>query len=238
MKRIAVVGAWTKNLGDLSASGLPVYRVFFQELSRLGYVEGQNLVLERYSGEGRTERYADLARDVISAHPDLIFTVGTLAPDFKMATTTIPIVALLSDPIALGLVTSLARPGGNITGITTDAGLELYGKRIGLLAQVTPKLSNLRYLASQLHWERPTGAAARTAARQAGILLTGALLASPIDEAEYRRVFNSMEQDRVDALLVSEEPVHFLYRQLSSNWLQEVVFPQFIQLASTPKSAG
>ena len=113
-------------------SGRPYYRAFFEELSRLGYVEGQNLGVERYSGEGQPERYAELVRDVVNTHPDLILAVGArLSLDFKMATTTIPIVTIIIDPIAMGLVASIARPGGNITGVTIAAGLELIGKRIG-----------------------------------------------------------------------------------------------------------
>ena len=114
MKRIAMVSV----ARDMSANGARIYRAFFEELSRLGYVEGQNLGVERYSGEGRTERYAELARDVVNTHPDLILAVGgRLSLDFKMATTTIPIVTIIIDPIAMGLVTSIARPGGNITAL-------------------------------------------------------------------------------------------------------------------------
>jgi putative ABC transport system substrate-binding protein len=88
--------------------------------------------VERYSGEGRPERYAELARDVVNTHPDLILAVGgRLSLDFKMATTTVPIVAIIVDPIALGLVASIARPGGNITGVAIAAGLEIIGKRMG-----------------------------------------------------------------------------------------------------------
>ena len=112
MKRIAYVHPATK-VSELSLSGPPRYRAFFEELNRLGYVEGQNLGVERYSGEGEPERYADLARDVVNTHPDLILAVGArLSLDFKMATTTIPIVTVIGDPIAMGLVASIARPGG------------------------------------------------------------------------------------------------------------------------------
>ncbi|MBR0884597.1 hypothetical protein ABIF65_008928 [Bradyrhizobium japonicum] len=90
MKRIAYVHS-AGNVSRISASGIPFYRAFFEELGRLGYVEGQNLTVERYSGEGRTERYAELARNVVNTHPDLNLAVGgRLALDFKMATTTIP----------------------------------------------------------------------------------------------------------------------------------------------------
>jgi putative ABC transport system substrate-binding protein len=103
------------------------YRVFFDELRRLGYVEGQNLVVERYSGEGRPEHFRALAADVVRHNPDLVYVIsgGALLLAFKAETKSIPIVGLTGDPIALGAVSSLARPGGNITGISVDAGTEI-----------------------------------------------------------------------------------------------------------------
>ena len=208
MKRIAFVRP-AGPVNEASVSGSPYYRAFFEELSRLGYVEGQNLEVERYSGEGRPERYAELARDVVNTHPDLIIAVAArLSLDFKTATTTIPIVSLINDPIVLGLVASIARPGGNITGVTISGGLELIGKRMGLLVEAMPKLSTVSYLVSRPYWEDPRGAAAREGAKQAGISLKAALLGSVFDEAEYQRVFRSMEQDRADALMVSDEAEH------------------------------
>src|SRR6266550_3800344 len=168
MKRIALVSPATK-IGDMGVNRNRYYRLFFEELGRLGYVEGQNLVVERYSGEGRTEHYADLARDVVNTHPDLIFCISyRLALNLKAATTTIPIAAITADPIALGLVSSLARPGGNITGVSVDAGIEVMGKRLALLLEATSKLSNARFLVSKLNWEGVLGAAVREASRRAG----------------------------------------------------------------------
>jgi len=205
MKRIAYVHS-AGNVSRISANGEPCYRAFFEELSRLGYVEGQNLGVERYSGDGRTERYAVLARDVVNTRPDLILAVGgRLSLDLKSATTTIPIVTMIIDPIAIGLVPSIARPGGNITGVTIAGGLEIIGKRMGLLVEAVPKLSTVGYLASRPFWEDPRGAAVREAAKQAGISLSPVML-SAFDEAEYQRVFRSMEQDRADAFMVSDEP--------------------------------
>src|SRR6266850_167242 len=212
MKRIAYVHPSAK-VSEISVSGRPYYRAFFEELSRLGYVEGQNLAVERYSGEGRPERYAGLARDVVNTHPDLIVAVAArLSLDFNMATTTIPIVSLIIDPIAMGLVASIARPGGNITGVTISGGLELIGKRFGLLAEAMPKLSTVSYLVSRPYWEDPRGAAAQEGAKQAGLSLKAALIGSAFNEAEYQRVFKSMEQDRAAALVVSDEAEHFAYR--------------------------
>jgi putative ABC transport system substrate-binding protein len=212
--RVAMVSPSTR-VDDMTSAGHRNYRVFFEELNRLGYVEGQNLLVERFSGEGRTEHYADLARDVVSTNPDLIFSVSArLSLNFKMATATIPIVAITADPIVAGLVPSIARPGGNITGISVDAGVEIGGKRLGLLREATPKLANARFLVSQTIWERPEGAAVREAAKQAGIKMEGGLLGTVVDEAEYRRVFSLMEQDRVDGLVVSDQSEHFNYRRL------------------------
>lgn len=212
MKRIAFVLPSAK-VSQMSVSGHPYYRAFFEELSRLGYIEGQNLGVERYSGEGRTERYAELVRDVVNTHPDLILTAGgLLSLDFKMATTTIPIVTITADPVAIGLAASIARPGGNVTGTTIDGGLEIIGKRFGLLVEAMPKLSVVRYLASRPIWEGPTGAAWREAAKRAGVSLSATLLGSAFNEEEYRRIFTSMEQDRAEALMVSAEPEHITYR--------------------------
>jgi putative tryptophan/tyrosine transport system substrate-binding protein len=208
MPRIAFVISAGK-VSTISVSG---FRAFFEELSRVGYVEGQNLGVERYSGEGRTERYPELARDVVSTHPDLILAVGgRLSLDFKMATTTIPIVTMVIDPIALGLVASIARPGGNITGATISGGLDIIGKRMGLLVEAMPKLSTVGYLASRPFWEDARGGSAG-GGKRAGVALSPAVLGTAFNEAEYQRIFTSLEQDRVDVLMVSEEPEHFTYR--------------------------
>ena len=213
MMRVAMVSPATK-IGDMGVNGSRYYRVFFEELSRLGYVEGRNLVVERYSGEGRTEHYAELARDVVNTHPDLIFSQTTrLALNFKAATATIPIVTTTADPIAGGLVSSLAQPGGNITGVSVDAGIEVLGKRLVLLLEATSKLTNARFLASQLSWEGFSGASVREASRRAGISLAGEPMRS-FNEQEYQRVFSSMVHERVDGILVSDESEQFAYRRL------------------------
>ena len=134
MKRIAFVTASAK-ISELVASNNR-YRPWFEELRRLGYIEGQNVAIERYSAEDRTDRYDKLALDVVSTNPDVIFAIyGRLALAFKKSTTTIPIVCVSPDPIALGIVSNLAHPGENITGVSIDAGIEVVGKRLGLLLE-------------------------------------------------------------------------------------------------------
>ena len=106
--------------------GGSAWRAFFGELRRLGYVEGKNLIIERYSAEGHHERYADLARQIVTRNPDVTVTgTNPVVIAFMAATSTIPVVAFMLDPLKAGLVTSLARPGGNLTGITLDAGIEI-----------------------------------------------------------------------------------------------------------------
>ena len=93
--------------------GGSAWRAFFGELRRLGYIEGENLIIERYSAEGHHERYADIARDIVSRRPDVIVTgTNPVVTAFKAATSTIPVVAFMLDPLHAGLVTSLSRPGG------------------------------------------------------------------------------------------------------------------------------
>ena len=89
-------------------SGDPFFQALFNELRRLGYVEGQSLLIERYSGEGRASHYADLARDVVSRNPDVIISRSNeIILDFKAATTTIPIVGVFGSPVEVGIVREL-----------------------------------------------------------------------------------------------------------------------------------
>jgi putative ABC transport system substrate-binding protein len=100
-------------------------------MRRLGDVEGQNLAVERHSGEARSEGSAELAREVVSRNPEVIVTItATIALAVQTAAGTIPIVATFGDPIAGGLTTSLAHPGGKINGVTVLSGEEIWGKRL------------------------------------------------------------------------------------------------------------
>jgi putative tryptophan/tyrosine transport system substrate-binding protein len=183
--------------------------VFFEELRRRGFVEGQNLVYERYSAEGRTDQFSELARDVVRSNPDLIFAdMTSLVLALKAATTTIPIVAYMSDPVAAGIVPSLARPGGNITGVT-DTGPEFWGKYVELLKEAVPGLSSVGFLASRKGWELPEGAAMQEAARRVQISLIGPPLDYPLDAAEYRRVIAAIAQAGAQALIVFDQPQNY-----------------------------
>ena len=127
--------------------GGSAWRAFFAELRRLGYVEGENLIIERYSAEGHHERYADLIREIIIRKPDLIVTgTNPVVKAVTAATSTIPVVAFMLDPLKAGLVSGLARPGGNLTGITLDAGIEIWEKRLQMLKEAVPLTAKAAFL--------------------------------------------------------------------------------------------
>ena len=127
---------------------LTINNTFRQRLRELGYIEGQNLVIELRSAPGKRERFRELAAELVRLKVDLILGVGSYATRVaKEATTTIPIVmgSSTEDPIRYGLVASLARPGGNVTGLV-DMMSELAGKQLELLKETFPNLSRVAYL--------------------------------------------------------------------------------------------
>ena len=212
--RIAIVHP-SAPVAELTDTGSPRFSALFKELRRLGYVEGQNIAVERYSGKGQTEHYAELASEVVGRNPDLILTnTSRLVFNFMAATTTIPIVGLMADPVRFGIVESLARPGGNITGVSTDAGQEIWGKRLDLLREVVPGTSKVGYLASRWNWESPIAIAAlQEAAKRMGISLIGPPLEGT-EEQEYRRVFEALTRSQPGALIVSDSAENLTYRRI------------------------
>ena len=178
-------------------------RRFYQTLRQLGDTEPGHLVVERYSAEGRSERFAALAAAVVSRNPDVILTnSNSLVKTFTMATATIPIVGITGDPIAAGLVTSLAHPGGNLTGVSIDAGFEIVSKRLQILKEAVPRAIKVAYLLSNA-WDDRTMSSYREAGQQLGMALTGNILPE-VDDARLRRIFAEMAQQKFDAVLVDE----------------------------------
>jgi putative tryptophan/tyrosine transport system substrate-binding protein len=138
---------------------------FVQRLRELGWDEGRNVAIEYRWAEGRPERYREIAAEFVGLKVDVIVTVGSAVPATMRATSTIPIVfAIAVDPLGTGMVASLARPGGNVTGLATQT-IELPGKRLDLLRGVLPDLhklavlSNVNYPAAD-HEAAEVGAAA------------------------------------------------------------------------------
>jgi len=122
----------------------PNINAFRRGLRELGYVEGQNLIIEYRSGEGRIERFPDLAVELVRLKVDVLVTRGTPASlAAKNATTTIPIVmAAIGEPVGTGMVGSLAQPGGNVTGLSAFVN-ELAAKRVEIMREIVPKISRM-----------------------------------------------------------------------------------------------
>jgi putative ABC transport system substrate-binding protein len=153
-------------LGADATAFSPWTAAFVTHLRELGWIENRNVAIESRWSEGRTERYAEIAAEFVRLKVDVIVTVGSAVPTVRQATLVIPIVfAVAIDPVGNGLVASLAKPGGNVTGLSLQAA-NLAGKRIELLREVVPQLRRLAIIfnvgnAQPVLEMEETGAAAR-----------------------------------------------------------------------------
>jgi putative ABC transport system substrate-binding protein len=225
---------------NMKIGGDSASTVFFQELQRLGFVEGQNLIVERYSAEGKRERLADLAQEVVSTQPDLIFSSGTpLTRAFMAATTSIPIVAITGDPIRQGLVTNIAHPDRNVTGVSVDAGFELWGKRIELFAEVFPKARTVIYMVTtEAAWEGPGSRAAREAAKKLGISLVPTIVGSPVNEQTLRRTFETISPGQTDGITFAYESEFFAERFLIVDLVRKIGLPAIYGIREQAEACG
>ena len=192
------IGVLESTSPALNAANLAAFQ---QELRELGYVERQNYAIEYRSADGRLERFPDLAAELVRLKVDLIVTRGTTgALAAKNATRTIPIVMATSgDPVAAGLVASLARPGGNVTGLSS-INAELVGKRLGFLKEAIPGLARIAVV---LNLSNPTLVTQRkqieVAARSLGFQPQFLDVRKPEDLG---RAFDTAVKQRADAIHV------------------------------------
>jgi len=190
--------------GGSPATSLSVLEAFRQGLRELGYVEGQNIVIEDRWGEGRNDRLPELAAELVRLKVDVIVTRGDVATlAAKQATSAIPIVmATVGNP--LGFVASLARPGGNITGLSNLA-VDISGKWLELLKEAAPRITRAAVLwnpANPTHavfWEET-----QIAAQALGVSLVRLDFRSPDD---FDSAFTAMTKERVGALVVFPDPM-------------------------------
>jgi putative ABC transport system substrate-binding protein len=197
--------------GNERAVNPALYAAFFEALQEFGWVEGKNVVVEYRHAENRPERLPELAADLVRREVDVIAAAGTLAPlAAKQATTTIPIVMTAAgDPLGSGLVASLARPGGNVTGMSLMAS-DLGAKRLELLREVLPRLSRVAVLwnaanpYSLLVFEQ-TQAGGRTL----GIEVQSLPVRGPDD---FDSAFEAARGLHPDALITVEDPLTASYR--------------------------
>jgi putative ABC transport system substrate-binding protein len=135
-------------LGTTSAAAWsPWTAAFTQRLRELGWIEGRTIAIEYRWAEGRSERFAEIAAEFVRLKVDVIITGGSAAVAAKQATSVVPIVFVLGEPVGTGLVATLARPGGNVTGLSNQQ-TDLPGKRLELLREVLPSLRQLAIMAN------------------------------------------------------------------------------------------
>jgi putative ABC transport system substrate-binding protein len=188
----------------------PGVRAFLEALQANGYTEGRNLIFERRSAEGKYDRYPEIFTELLRLGVNVIVTIGEdMTQRARQATSTIPIVMAYSNyPVEAGLVQSLARPGGNVTGVNVSPTAELEGKRLELLKEAIPKVSRVAFLALRSEWESSIARSVQTAAGKLGMTL---YLAENTPN-EYDNAFAAMSRDRPDAVFVANSPVNFGHR--------------------------
>ena len=216
----APLAAEAQQVGKVSRIGVftgaapsPAWDGLWQGLHELGWVEGKNLVIERRYAEGKFDRLPDIAAELVNLKVDVIVAVTNRAAfPARQATSTIPIVAIaMHEAVGVGLVASLARPAGNVTGVESQAP-ELDVKRLELLRGLSPKVSRLAVLynpgdpAMQFH-RRHT----ESAAQMFGMTVRASEVRIPQD---FDSVFAAMMKERPDALLTFTDTFMFTHRRL------------------------
>jgi putative ABC transport system substrate-binding protein len=232
--RVARIGYLSS--GTATANAL-LHKAFIEGLREHGWTDGQNIAIEyRWDMTGGSALDA-LADDLARLETDLIVVSGAPAAlAAQQATTTMPIVMVgVSDPVTLGLVPSLARPGGNITGLTT-VNIELAGKRVGLLKELIPKVSRVAIL-----WDEANPTAEfnvkETEAAAASVGLTPQVFAVR-GPNEFSRAFSAMSKEHVGALLVGPSPLFFGQRRRLADLAVEHRLPTVFTLGEYTQAGG
>ena len=200
--RIGVLGGRAR----ADATATPNVEAFLDGLREHGWVEGHNIALEFRSAEGHVERYPDLVAELVRLPVDVLFASGgdPAAWAAKHATSTLPIVMISTDPVGTGLVASLARPGGNITGLSIQAA-EVGGKRLALLKEAVPQASRVAVL-----WNAAFPGKAselqdtQVAAQALGVTLVSIEVREP---ADFDRAFAALSRESPEALITFAEPL-------------------------------
>ena len=220
-----------------ASPGLPTFQAFQQRLQELGYVEGQTLALEVRAAEGQLERLPGLAAELVRLHVDVIVASGPEATlrAARGATETLPIVmrARDYDPIALGYVAGLARPGGNITGVVQQR-LEVTAKQLELLKEALPMVTRVAVL-----WDDAAAdqrRAAEAAARPLGVQLQLLELRQP--PYEFAGAFAAAAQEQAEALLVLNSPIFFMQRDHIMDLVAKSRLPAMFGLAESARAGG
>ena len=221
------VAVWTTlpPVSDIAGLGSadPAFKAFVQAMRDLGYVEGRNLVLERWEQQTRVGRYGEIAADLVRRKLDIVVTIdNATARAMKGATAIVPIImAGSTDPVQAGIVASLARPGGNITGFTSDTVPEFEAKRLQMLKEALPDATRIAYLGLKNDWESREGASIRAAAPLMGV----SMALAEQTPSNYSDAFALIVRDRPHALFIATNPMNFANRQVIADFATEQRLP-------------
>src|SRR5262245_52323671 len=211
------IGLFSAGIAPENAQNIAFWAPFFDALRELGWAEGKNVAFERRYGENRIERLPVLAAELVRLNVDVIVTIGTLGPlAAKRATSTIPIVMTSAgDPLGSGLVASLARPGGNVTGMSLMAP-DLGGKQLELLKEVLPRLARVAVL-----WNAANPYPAilfrktQLAGRTLGIEVQSVEVRGPDD---FDGAFEAVRRQPPDALVTADDVLTLGHRKLIADF--------------------
>jgi len=215
----------------------PIWDHFRKALHDLGYVEGQNIVIEYRAAQGEPARLMQAARELAGIPVDVIVEFGsTAARAAQMATTTIPIVMIsIGDPVRAGFIASLARPGGNMTG-NTILGPDLSPKRLQLLKEIIPSVSRVAFLWNP---DNASNVAIRDELQEAIPKLGMNLISVAVrSTSEFDTAFAAMLREHPDALLMTNDPFHQLHIKRIIAFLTENRIPGMFQTRENVLAGG
>jgi putative ABC transport system substrate-binding protein len=211
--RVALIVSTTPIAEMQGAAPLhPITKGLLHELRALGFIEGRNLIFERRSAEGRLKRYPEIVDELVRIKTDVIVAGGSpvLVRQAKERAGTIPIVMISSArALELGVISSYSRPGGSVTGLTSDSGPENEAKRLQMLKEAIPTMSRVAYLAPKEVWDLPSSEAVRRAAHSLGI----ELLYAEHEAADIDATVAALARMRPDALFASLSGPTYAHRQ-------------------------
>ena len=212
MFRVGVLSSGRSQGAGNALGGDSYLGALTERLRDFGYGLGINLQLDKRYAEGKLERLPALAAELVAAEVDAILAAGNPAVQAaRHATKTIPIVMISADPVAAGFVPKLAHPGGNLTGLSVDAGLAIWSKRLQLLKECAPAVRRVGVLSrtggQKGAWVQELGAAAS----RLGVALVHAGAQSARD---FTSAFAALSKGQIDALIASDTPLNVQYRHL------------------------
>ncbi len=217
----------------------PIVRAFLHEMRSLGYAEGRNLILERRSIDGQPKRYPELFAELARLKTEVIVAVGGRA-EFKRACDAVSNIAVVlfgaEEVVKYGLAKSLARPGGNVTGLEYYAGPELEAKRLQLLKEAVPTFARASYLVPKeaLEGNTPIVLAAKQAARTLGV----ELLFATYESNDFAGAFAAIERQKPDALFASPYPAVHANRQHVVAFARKARLPDSYSHPEMPMAGG